>query len=122
LGYIRAKGEVSFCRAVFLSTRNGVPKKEAYRSWLSTDRSLLFWSATVLIKRKLLPPSPAYLAARSGVSFIESCFKYKKEKAIKTLISLDPKRQFQTVNRHDRSVKRQNVLALLSFNCHTSVC
>jgi hypothetical protein len=49
-------------------------------------------------------------------------FKYKKEERRNRLKLLDPKRQFQTVNRHDRSLYRQIVLALLSFNCHTPVC
>jgi hypothetical protein len=52
----------------------------------------------------------------------KEAFKYKKEEWPKRLKVLDPKRQFQTVNRHDRSVNRQIMLALLSFVCHTSVC
>ena len=53
---------------------------------------------------------------------MRGAFKYKKGKGFNRLIWLDPKRQIQSVNRHDRSVKRQNVLALLSFNCHAPVC
>jgi hypothetical protein len=49
-------------------------------------------------------------------------FKYKKEEGPNRLISFDPKRQFPTVNRHDQSVNRQKLLALLSFNCHAPVC
>jgi hypothetical protein len=52
----------------------------------------------------------------------KEAFKYKKGERLKRLKFLDPKRQFQTVNRHDWSVNRQNLLALLSFVCHTPVC
>src|SRR6185437_2138789 len=52
----------------------------------------------------------------------QGCFKYKKEKPVNSLKSFDRKRHIVAINRHDRSVNRQNVLALLSFNCHTSVC
>jgi hypothetical protein len=52
----------------------------------------------------------------------QEAFKYKKGERLKRLKSLNPKCQFRTVNRHDWSVKRQKVLALLSFFCHTSVC
>jgi hypothetical protein len=52
----------------------------------------------------------------------KEAFKYKKGEWLKRLKFLDPKRQFQTVNRHDRSVNRQNLLALLSFVCHAPVC
>jgi len=51
-----------------------------------------------------------------------SAFKYKKEEGLNRLISLDPKRHIQEVNRHDRSVNRQNALALLSFICQAPVC
>jgi hypothetical protein len=53
---------------------------------------------------------------------IEGCFKYKKGEWRKRLKFLDPKRQFQAVNRHDQSGNRQKALALLSFNCHAPVC
>jgi hypothetical protein len=49
-------------------------------------------------------------------------FKYKKGEWLKRLKFLDPNRQFPSVKRHDRSGNRQIALALLSFNCHTSVC
>jgi hypothetical protein len=52
----------------------------------------------------------------------KEAFKYKKGEWGNPLKLLDPKRQFQAVNRHDRSLYRQFVLALLSFNCHTPVC
>jgi hypothetical protein len=52
----------------------------------------------------------------------KEAFKYKKGEWLKRLNFLDPKRQFQSVKRHDQSAKRQKVLALLSFKCHTSVC
>jgi hypothetical protein len=52
----------------------------------------------------------------------KAAFKYKKGERLNLLISLDPKRQIWTVNRHDRTVCRQKLLALLTVNCHTSVC
>jgi len=52
----------------------------------------------------------------------KEAFKYKKGDWLKRLKFLDPKRQFQLVNRHDRSVNRQNVLAPLSFVCHAPDC
>jgi hypothetical protein len=60
--------------------------------------------------------------ALRGVGAKKEAFKYKKEEWLKCLKFLDPKRQFQTVNRHDRSAHRQNLLALLSFVCHAPVC
>jgi hypothetical protein len=65
------------------------------------------------------PPSPASWArSASGLDL----FKYKKGKPRNPLIWRDSKRHIRAVNRHDRSVKRQILLALLSFLCHTSVC
>jgi hypothetical protein len=63
----------------------------------------------------------AHLRARRRGKKKEA-FKYKKGEWLKCLKFLDPKRQFQTVNRHVPSVNRQNVLALLSFVCHAPVC
>jgi hypothetical protein len=63
----------------------------------------------------------AYLGSAASGQKREG-FKYKKGKPLKPLKLLDPKRQLRAVNRHDRSVYRQKLLALLTVNCHTSVC
>jgi hypothetical protein len=52
----------------------------------------------------------------------KEAFKYKKGEWLKCLKFLEAKRQFQTVNRHDPSVNRQNLLALLSFKCNAPDC
>jgi hypothetical protein len=63
----------------------------------------------------------AYLhSAASGQK--KEAFKYKKWEWLKCLNFLNLKRQFQSVNRHDRSVNRQNSLALLSFKCNAPDC
>lgn len=74
------------------------------------------------MQQGLAPPPTALncIARRRGQS--KEAFKYKKGDRLKRLKFLDPKRQIQTANRHDPSAYRQIVLALLTFNCHTSVC
>jgi hypothetical protein len=81
---------------------------------LSTGRN-------VLLSRALAPPPTAltWVARRRGKK--RESFKYKKGKPPKPLKLLDPKRQLRAFNRHDRSVYRQKLLALLTVNCHTSV-
>ncbi len=44
-------------------------------------------------------------------------FKYKKGKGLKGLISLNPKRQIRAVMRHNETVGRQKLLALLTVVC-----
>jgi hypothetical protein len=76
----------------------------------------------ILVGMMAPPPSLACSdRARRRTELIDA-FKYKKEDGVNHLKSLNPKRQIQTVNRHDRSVNRQNSLALLSVVCHTCVC
>jgi hypothetical protein len=72
--------------------------------------------------RKVWPRRLRRSIALRGVGAKKEAFKYKKGEWGNPLKLLDPKRQFQAVNRHDRSLYRQFVLALLSFNCHTPVC
>jgi hypothetical protein len=81
---------------------------------LSTGRRVLI--------RRVWPRRLRRSIALRGVGAKKEAFKYKKGERLKRLKFLDPKRQFQTVNRHDQSAYRQIVLALLSFNCHTPVC
>lgn len=52
----------------------------------------------------------------------EAAFKYKKEDRPNPLIWLNRQRHIQAGNRQDRSVRRQNPLALLSDVCHAPVC
>jgi hypothetical protein len=72
-------------------------------------------------ERPLTATYGAHLVARRR-GRIKACFKYKKGERHNRLISLDPKRQLRALNRHDRSVNRQKLLALLTFNCHAPVC
>ncbi len=57
-----------------------------------------------------------------GVGFKRGGIKYKKEEGRNLLKSLNRKRQNQAVNRQDRAVERQKLLALLSVICQCPVC
>src|ERR1700730_7681516 len=49
-------------------------------------------------------------------------FSSKKGEHLNPLKSLNPKRQIQAVNRQERAICRQKVLALLSFVCQCPDC
>jgi hypothetical protein len=85
----------------------------------SIDECFLFWKSAPL---EGWPLRLRRSIALRGVGAKKEAFKYKKGERPKCLKFLDPKRQFRSVNRHDRSVDRQNLLALLSFVCHAPVC
>jgi hypothetical protein len=115
--YAGASSDVLFCRQAILSMHSG---------GCDSNENLFLIDGYPQGNRILyvgFGPSAygAHLHARRRGKKREA-FKYKKGKWLKRLKSLDPKHQFQSVNRHDQSVKRQIVLALLSFTCHASVC
>jgi hypothetical protein len=96
-------------------------KKKSYTEKLSTTSNTYPRAPAILDDMPVPPPSPAFWARSVAVRNF-GCFKYKKEQWCKCLKLLDPKRQFLVVNRHDQSVKRQIMLALLSLHCHAPVC
>jgi len=95
-GDVSVKSEALFCRAVFLSRRQGnalLPESLFSRSRLSTaDR--------VLQNQRLAPPPKALncIVRRRGKE--NEAFTYKKKEPLNRSIFLDPKRRFQTVHEH----------------------
>ena len=66
--------------------------------------------------------SASVVGTRCGDGFGGRVFNYKKGEWLNPLKSLNPKRQFLTVNRQECATYRQKVLALLSFVCQSAVC
>jgi hypothetical protein len=117
LGYAGAKVEVLFCQAAFS------PHGKAMVNCIEFTSSLHGLSTGNGVHiRKVWPRRLRRSIALRGVGAKKEAFKYKKGEWLKRLKFLDPKRQFQTVNRHDRSVNRQKVLALLASVCHAPDC
>jgi hypothetical protein len=105
-GLCRCQGEALFCQAAF--SPHGKAAVISVNITLTVSR--LIHRASRSRQQGLAPPPTALncIARRRGKSKV--AFKYKKGGCFNRLISLDRKRQFLTVNRHDQSVYRQKNL------------
>jgi hypothetical protein len=109
-------------------------KPHSAEQFISPHGKVVLIGEKISLCFELYPQGVAFSSARVGPAAYgaqlhcaasgqkKEAFKYKKGEWLKCLKFLDPKRQFQTVNRHDRSVNRQNLLALLSFKCNAPDC